>query len=110
MFNGDYDFPDPPKHWGFKTVDGKDYLYVLQFSNDGKNPDAFDEWKNKYMASLDRWVDSLPNAKKEDDKVVEDTPSEDKKDHSNEVKESVDFDTVIDNEMAMLMMDLSNNF
>ena len=110
MFNGDYDFPDPPKHWGFKTVDGKDYLYVLQYSNDGKNPDAFDEWKNKYMASLDRWVDSLPNAKKEDDKVVEDTPSEDKKDQSNEVKESVDFDTVIDNEMAMLMMDLSNNF
>lgn len=110
MFNGDYDFPDPPKHWGFKTVDGKDYLYVLQFSNDGKNPDAFDEWKNKYMASLDRWVDSLPNAKKEDNKVVEDTPSEDKKDQSNEVKESVDFDTVIDNEMAMLMMDLSNNF
>lgn len=110
MFNGDYDFPDPPKHWGFKTVDGKDYLYVLQFSNDGKNPDAFDEWKNKYMASLDRWVDSLPNAKKEDDKVVEDTPSEDKKDQSNEVKESVDFDTVIDNEMAMLMMDLSDNF
>ena len=110
MFNGDYDFPDPPKHWGFKTVDGKDYLYVLQFSNDGKNPNAFDEWKNKYMASLDRWVDSLPNAKKEDDKVVEDTPSEDKKDQSNEVKESVDFDTVIDNEMAMLMMDLSNNF
>lgn len=110
MFNGDYDFPDPPKHWGFKTVDGKDYLYVLQFSNNGKNPDAFDEWKNKYMASLDRWVDSLPNAKKEDDKVVEDTPSEDKKDQSNEVKESVDFDAVIDNEMAMLMMDLSNNF
>lgn len=110
MFGGDYDFPDPPKHWGFKTVDGKDYLYVLQFSNDGKNPNAFDEWKNKYMASLDRWVDSLPNAKKEDNKVVEDTPSEDKKDQSNEVKESVDFDTVIDNEMAMLMMDLSNNF
>lgn len=110
MFNGDYDFPDPPKHWGFKTVDGKDYLYVLQFSNDGKNPDAFDEWKNKYMASLDRWVDSLPNAKKEDDKVVEDTPSEDKKDQSNEVKESVDFDAVIDNEMATLMMDLSDNF
>lgn len=110
MFNGDYDFPDPPKHWGFKTVDGKDYLYVLQFSNDGKNPNAFDEWKNKYMASLDRWVDSLPNAKKEDDKVVKDTPSEDKKDQSNEVKESVDFDAAIDNEMAMLMMDLSNNF
>lgn len=110
MFNGDYDFPDPPKHWGFKTVDGKDYLYVLQFSNNGKNPEAFDEWKNKYMASLDRWVDSLPNAKKEDNKVVEDTPSEGKKDQSNEVKESVDFDTVIDNEMAELMMDLSNNF
>ena len=110
MLNGDYDFRDPPKHWGFKTVDGKDYLYVLQYSNDGKNPDAFDEWKNKYMASLDRWVDSLPNAKKEDNKVVEDIPSEDKKDQSNEVKESVDFDTVIDNEMAMLMMDLSNNF
>ena len=41
---------------------------------------------------------------------MEDTPSEDKKDQSNEVKESVDFDAMIDNEMAELMMDLSNNF
>lgn len=109
MFNGDYDFPDPPKHWGFKTVDGKDYLYVLQFSNDGKNPNAFDEWKNKYMASLERWVDSLPSAKEDKGEVI-DAPKDDAKDKEKDVKESVDFDSMINNEMAMLMMDLSDNF
>ena len=109
MFNGDYDFPDPPKHWGFKTVDGKDYLYVLPYSNDGKNPNAFDEWKNKYMASLERWVDSLPSAKEDKEEVI-DEPKEDAKDKEKDVKESVDFDSVIDNEMAMLMMDLNDNF
>lgn len=109
MFNGDYDFPDPPKHWGFKTVDGKDYLYVLQYSNDGKDPKAFDAWKNKYMASLERWVDSLPSAKEDKGEVI-DEPKEDAKDKEKDVKESVDFDSLIDNEMAMLMMDLSDNF
>ena len=109
MFNGDYDFPDPPKHWGFKTVDGKDYLYVLPFSNDGKNPNAFDEWKNKYMASLERWVDSLPSAKEDKGEVI-DAPKDDGKDKEKDVKESVDFDSMINNEMAMLMMDLSDNF
>jgi hypothetical protein len=109
MFNGDYDFPDPPKHWGFKTVDGKDYLYVLQFSNDGKDPKAFDDWKSKYMASLERWVDSLPTAKEGKEDVI-DTPKDDAKDKEKDVKESVDFDSLINNEMAMLMMDLSDNF
>ena len=109
MFNGDYDFPDPPKHWGFKTVDGKDYLYVLPYSNDGKDPKAFDDWKSKYMASLERWVDSLPTAREGNEDVI-DTPKDDAKDKEKDVKESVDFDSLINNEMAMLMMDLSDNF
>ena len=110
MFNGDYDFPDPPKHWGFKTVEGKDYLYVLPYSNDGKDPKAFEEWKNKYMASLDRWVDSLPTAK--DEKVI-DKPEEDKKDKEADVKESVTdsvFESIIDNTLAELFMDVNNDF
>ena len=111
MFNGDYDFPDPPKHWGFKTVEGKDYLYVLPYSNDGKDPKAFDEWKNKYMASLDRWVDSLPTAK--DEKVI-DKPEEDKKDKEADVKEYVEDDSVfesfVDNTLAELFMDVNNDF
>ena len=111
MFNGDYDFPDPPKHWGFKTVEGKDYLYVLPYSNDGKDPKAFEEWKNKYMASLDRWVDSLPTAK--DEKVI-DKPEEDKKDKEADVKEYVEddsvFDSFVDNTLAELFMDVNNDF
>lgn len=111
MFNGDYDFPDPPKHWGFKTVEGKDYLYVLPYSNDGKDPKAFEEWKNKYMASLDRWVDSLPTAK--DEKVI-DKPEEDKKDKEADVKEYVEDDSVfesfVDNTLAELFMDVNNDF
>ena len=66
MFQGDYKFPDPPKHWGWKMVDGKDYLYVLAKSHNADKVDvdkAFDAWKNKYMASLRRWVESLPEQK-----------------------------------------------
>ena len=111
MFNGDYDFPDPPKHWGFKTVEGKDYLYVLPYSNDGKDPKAFEDWKNKYMTSLDRWVDSLPTAK--DEKVI-DKPEEDKKDKEADVKEYVEddsvFDSFVDNTLAELFMDVNNDF
>ena len=61
------------------------------------------------MASLERWVDSLPSAKEDKEEVI-DEPKEDSKDKEKDVKESVDFDSVIDNEMAMLMMDLNDNF
>ena len=61
------------------------------------------------MASLERWVDSLPTAKEGKEDVI-DTPKDDAKDKEKDVKESVDFDSLINNEMAMLMMDLSDNF
>lgn len=80
MFMDDYEFPDPPKHWGWKTVDGKDYLYVISKYHNADRVDvdkAFDAWKNKYMGTLKRWVDELPdqndnvikkpNPKKEED-------------------------------------------
>ena len=108
MFQDDYDFPDPPKHWGFKTVEGKDYLYVLPYSNDGKDPKAFDAWKNKYMASLDRWAKSLPNVKTAEKVITK--PEEEKTPKESDVTESVDYNAAIDNELAMLLMDTVDLF
>ena len=108
MFQDDYDFPDPPKHWGFKTVEGKDYLYVLPYSSDGKDPKAFDAWKNKYMASLDRWAKSLPNVKTAEKVITK--PEEEKTPKESDVTESVDYNAAIDNELAMLLMDTVDLF
>ena len=108
MFQDDYEFPDPPKHWGFKTVEGKDYLYVLPYSSDGKDPKAFDAWKNKYMASLDRWAKSLPNVKTAEKVITK--PEEEKTPKESDVTESVDYNAAIDNELAMLLMDTVDLF
>ena len=108
MFQDDYDFPDPPKHWGFKTVEGKDYLYVLPYSNDGKDLKAFDAWKNKYMASLERWAKSLPNVKTAEKVITK--PEEEKTPKEGDVTESVDYESAIDNELAMLLMDTVDLF
>lgn len=115
MFGSDYDFPDPPKHWGFKTVDGKDYLYVLPYSSDSSDPKAFDAWKNRYISSLKRWVDALPNAKESKSEVVEEPKNDDKKDAEKDVKESVeiepmDIDAMMEDEYATLMMDVNDFF
>lgn len=115
MFGSDYDFPDPPKHWGFKTVDGKDYLYVLPYSSDSSDPKAFDAWKNRYISSLKRWVSALPNAKESKSEVVEEPKNDDKKDAEKDVKESVeiepvDIDAMMENEYATLMMDVNDFF
>ena len=82
MFRDDYDFPDAPKYWYWRTVDGKDYLDVTEIKydpKDGTPSEAFQKWKNSYLGTLDRWVDNLPdrmNAQKskenkDEDSVVE---------------------------------------
>ena len=109
MFMDDYEFPDPPKHWGWKTVDGKDYLYVISVSHNADKVDsdkAFDAWKNKYMASLKRWVDSLPD-QAESDQVIK-TKAKEEEDVTESVWRDLEADLTIESEMDVLSRDLED--
>ena len=109
MFMDDYEFPDPPKHWGWKTVDGKDYLYVIAVSHNADKIDsdkAFDAWKNKYMASLKRWVDSLPD-QAEADQVIKNKAKEEE-DVTESVWRDLEADLTIESEMDTLSRDLED--
>lgn len=109
MFMDDYEFPDPPKHWGWKTVDGKDYLYVISVSHNADKIDsdkAFDAWKNKYMASLKRWVDSLPD-QAEADKVIKNKAKEEE-DVTESAWRDLEADLTIESEMDTLSRDLED--
>lgn len=109
MFMDDYEFPDPPKHWGWKTVDGKDYLYVISVSHNADKIDsdkAFDAWKNKYMASLKRWVDSLPD-QAEADQVIKNKAKEEE-DVTESVWRDLEADLTIESEMDVLSRDLED--
>ena len=114
QFDGKYDLPEAPKYWELKTVDGDTYLDVPDRTyndKDGDTDEAFQKWKDKYLASLDKWIDDLPDIsdgkksskkKSEDDdedetkSKDEETDVEDTEDTSEEetdeeeVKESVD--------------------
>ena len=89
MFDADYKFPKAPRYWKWRKVDGKDYLDVVPLVYSKKNADdAFDDWKNKYLASLSEWVDNLPERGDVEGKDASEhtkTVNPDK-----EVKESVD--------------------
>lgn len=109
MFMDDYEFPDPPKHWGWKTVDGKDYLYVISVSHNADKIDAdkaFDAWKNKYMASLKRWVDSLPD-QADADKIIK-TKAKDEEDVTESAWKELEADLTIESEMDTLSRDLED--
>lgn len=109
MFMDDYEFPDPPKHWGWKTVDGKDYLYVISVSHNADKVDsdkAFDAWKNKYMASLKRWVDSLPD-QAESDQVIK-AKAKEEEDVTESVWRDLEADLTIESEMDTLSRDLED--
>ena len=100
MFDEDYDFGDAPKYWHWRQVDGKSYLDItpITFKGDeGSRDKQYAEWKEKYLKSLDEWIDELPDAsdngkKKKDDSDdsndnTEDTDTADKKDAEEEVKD-----------------------
>ena len=109
MFMDDYEFPDPPKHWGWKTVDGKDYLYVIAVSHNADKIDsdkAFDAWKNKYMASLKRWVDSLPD-QEDADKIIK-TKAKDEEDVTESAWRDLEADLTVESEMDLLSRDLED--
>lgn len=75
MFDDKYSFPDAPKYWHWRDVDGCSYLDITPINYDkseGTPDEAFAKWKDNYMDSLKSFVDGL-------------------KDNSNkEIKESVD--------------------
>ena len=109
MFMDDYEFPDPPKHWGWKTVDGKDYLYVIAVSHNADKIDsdkAFDAWKNKYMASLKRWVDSLPD-QAEADQVIKNKAKEEE-DVTESAWKELEAELTVESEMELLSRDLED--
>ena len=109
MFMDDYEFPDPPKHWGWKTVDGKDYLYVIAVSHNADKIDsgkAFDAWKNKYMASLKRWVDSLPD-QKDADTIIK-TKAKDEEDVTESAWKELEAELTVESEMDLLSRDLED--
>ena len=109
MFMDDYEFPDPPKHWGWKTVDGKDYLYVIAVSHNADKIDsdkAFDAWKNKYMASLKRWVDSLPD-QAEADQVIKNKAKEEE-DVTESAWKELESELTVESEMDLLSRDLED--
>lgn len=100
MFDDDYNFGEAPKYWHWRQVDGKSYLDItpITFKGDDSSRDKqYAEWKEKYLKSLDEWIDELPDAsdngkKKKDDSDdskdnTEDTDTTDKKDAEEEVKE-----------------------
>ena len=100
MFDADYNFGEAPKYWHWRQVDGKSYLDItpITFKGDDSSRDKqYAEWKEKYLKSLDEWIDELPDAsdngkKKKDDSDdskdnTEDTNTTDKKDTEEEVKE-----------------------
>ena len=73
MFDDDYDFPKAPKHWVWKSVEGKDYLDIIPQtydSKDGTPDEAFAKWKANYMGTLRTWVDNLPEKSKAEGKVI----------------------------------------
>ena len=63
VFDDDYKL-NPPKGWKIKTFDGKIGIYPVapdyDYSN-GVPDDAFEKWKNEYMAELKMWVNGLPD-------------------------------------------------
>ena len=100
MFDGNYDFEEAPKYWHWRQVDGKSYLDITPITfkgDDGSRDKQYAEWKEKYLKSLDEWIDELPDAsdngkQKKDDSDdskdnTEDTDTTDKKDTEEEVKE-----------------------
>ena len=68
MFDKKYDFPEAPKEWKWRLVDGCSYLDVNErsYSDNSITPDeAFNEWKKDYMNSLREFVKNLKPLKEE---------------------------------------------
>lgn len=64
IFERDYSFPNTPEGWEWKALsNGFKALYVRPFTysdDNGSKKEAFDKWQNRYLNSLEKWIDDLP--------------------------------------------------
>lgn len=64
IFERDYHFDGTPDGWQWKRLDnGFRALYVKPFTyseTDGHEKEAFRKWQDSYLASLNKWIESLP--------------------------------------------------
>lgn len=62
MFDEKYSFPNAPKYWHWREVEGCSYLDITPITynkEDGTPDEAFAKWKENYMNSLKSFVDDL---------------------------------------------------
>lgn len=75
MFADKYDFPNPPKYWHWREVDGCSYLDITPEGYDASGSDtpdeAFAKWKKEYMESLKSFVESLKSKDSKDEETKE---------------------------------------
>lgn len=82
MFDDNYSLPKAPKYWVMRVVEGKSYLDVKPISYDpkyGNADEAFSAWREKYLGTLERWVDTLPSKSEAKDGVDTDATRSAKK-------------------------------
>lgn len=91
MFDKDYKFGKAPKYWHWRQVDGKSYLDIIPITFNDESEESrnkqYDEWKEKYLKSLDEWIDSLPDAS-EKDSTKEDVKEDEKDDSKTDTKDT----------------------
>lgn len=96
MFDDKYNFPNAPKYWHWREVDGCSYLDITPFTynkDDGTPDQAFTKWKNNYMNTLKTFVDDLENLS---DKDVKESLEEFSYSLMEEIYESMDSESFID--------------
>jgi hypothetical protein len=77
VFNGKYNLGKAPQYWYWKKVDNADEVQYLDIeqtkykTQPGGPSNAFQDWKRKYMNSLENWVDNLPNVSDDKEEVKE---------------------------------------
>lgn len=104
VFKGKYNLGKAPQYWYWKKVDNADeveYLDIEQTkykTQPGGPSNAFQDWKRKYMKSLENWVDKLPNIS---DKK-EDVKSESVEDINKQI------DTLYESVISDLMLDIED--
>lgn len=78
MFKDKYKFPDPPKYWHWREVDGCSYLDISPIrydkEKDGDVKTAIRNWKQDYMRSIRKYVKEIePNGGKDEAKEKEES-------------------------------------
>lgn len=97
MFDKKYSFPNAPKYWHWRDVEGCSYLDITPISydkNDGTADAAFKKWKSEYMDSLRSFVNDL---KDNSDKDVKESVDDFANSFLEEMYERMGFNDLEDN-------------